>query len=71
MGCLTPAFSGAQKRAKMLHHPCILGHSQTKGNKIRIASLTLAFSGAQKRAKMLHHPCIPGGPQTKGGQKQN
>ena len=24
-GCLTPAFSGAQKRVEMLCHPCILG----------------------------------------------
>ena len=48
---LTPAFSGAQKRAEMLPHPCILGDSQTKGDKIRIGCLTPAFSGAQKRAE--------------------
>ena len=44
IGCLTPAFSGAQKRAEMLRHPCILGDPQTKGDKIRIDYLTLAFS---------------------------
>ena len=27
-GCLTPAFSGAQKRAEMLRHPCSLGGPQ-------------------------------------------
>ena len=27
-GCLTLAFSGAQKRAEMLPHPCILGGPQ-------------------------------------------
>ena len=66
IGCLTPTFSGLQKRAEMLHHPCFLGDPQTKEHKIRIGCLTLAFSGAQKRAKMLHHPCILGDPQTKG-----
>ena len=44
IGCLTPAFSGAHKRAEMLRHPCILGDPQTKGDKIRIGCLTLAFS---------------------------
>ena len=58
IGCLTPAFSGAQKRAEMLCHPCILGDPQTKGNKIRIGCLTTAFSGAHKWAEMLRHPCI-------------
>ena len=65
-GCLTLAFSGAQKRPEMLRHPCILRHAKTKGDKIRISFLTLAFSGAQKRAEMLHHPCILGDPQTNG-----
>ena len=27
-GYLTPTFSGAQKRAKVLRHPCILGGPQ-------------------------------------------
>ena len=27
-GCLNPAFSGAQKRARLLRHPCILGDPQ-------------------------------------------
>ena len=75
-GHLTPAFSGAQKRAEMLCHPCILRDphrqaqgaknrkwSPTKGNKIRSGCLTPAFSGAQKRAEMLRHPCILGDPQ--------
>ena len=50
--------SGAQKRAEMLRHPCILGDPQTKGDKIRIGCLTPAVSGAQKRAEVLCHPCI-------------
>ena len=73
---LSPTFLGAQKRAEMLGHPCILGDPQrqargakiqkwspTKRNNIRSGCLTLAFSGAQKRAEMLRHPCILGDPQ--------
>ena len=67
-GCLTLAFSGAQKRAEMLRHPCILGDPQTTGEKIRRGTLTLDFSGAHKWAKMLCHPCILKDPQNKGGQ---
>ena len=63
---IQPAFSGAQKRAEMLRHPCILGDPQTKGDKIRSGYLTPASSGAQKRAEMLRHPCILGGPQQRG-----
>ena len=40
IGCLTPAFSGAQKKAEMLCHPCILGGLQTKEDEIRIGCLT-------------------------------
>ena len=61
-GCLTLVFSGAQKRAEMLRHPCILRDPQTKGDKIRSGSLTPAFSGAQKRAEMLRHSCFLGDP---------
>ena len=31
IGCLTPAFLGAQKWAEMLHHPCIVGGPQQRG----------------------------------------
>ena len=33
IGCLTLAFPGAQKRAEMLCHPCILGIPQQRGTK--------------------------------------
>ena len=71
IGCLTPAFSGAQKRAEMQPHPCILGYPQTKRDKIRIGCLTLAFSRAQRRTEMLPHPCVLRGSPNKGGQNQN
>ena len=31
IGCLTPAFSGAQKKSEMVRHPCILGGPQQRG----------------------------------------
>ena len=65
-GYLTPAFSGAQKRAEMLPHPCILGDPETKGDKIRSGYHARSFLRAQKRAEMLHHPCILGDSRTKG-----
>ena len=75
IGCLTPAFLVAPKRAEMLRHRCILGVPITKrGEKkeIRIGCLSRAFSGAQKRTEMLCHPCILGGPQRQvWGEKRN
>ena len=50
----------------MLHHPCILGDPQTKGDKIRIGCLTPTFWGAHKWVEMLRHPCILGDPQQRG-----
>ena len=52
-GCL----SGAQKRAEMLHHPCVLGGRLQKGTEIKVA---------HKRAEVLCHPCVLGRPQTRG-----
>ena len=37
-GCLTPAFSGAQKRAEVLRHPCILGDPLQRGTKSELAA---------------------------------
>ena len=59
-GCLTPAFSGAQKRAEMLHHPCILGgpQRQPQGGKSEV----VPNKGVNKQ-KWLPHPCFQGGPK--------
>ena len=56
----------AQKRAEMLHHPCILGDPQTNGDKIRIGCLNPAFWGAHKWAEMLRQPCFLRDPQQRG-----
>ena len=47
----------AEKRAEMLHHVCIIGGPQQRGEKSK---------RAQKRAEMLHDPCILGAPQQRG-----
>ena len=56
-GWPTPAFLGAQKRAEVLHHPCVLGGPLRKRTKTKVA---------HKMAKVLHPPCVLGGPQTRG-----
>ena len=47
---VTPAFSGAEKRAEMLRNPCILGGPQQRG----------------RNQKWLPHPCLLGGPKKGG-----
>ena len=44
--CLTPAFSGAQKRAEMLRHLCILGGPQHRGAKSEVATSPLTCQKA-------------------------
>ena len=51
IGCLTPAFSGAQKRAEMLTSPL---HSRGSPNKWG------------QNQKWLPHPCLLGGPKEGG-----
>ena len=87
IGCLTPAFWEAHKWAEMLHHPCILGGPQQRGQNQsgptsgRKCYITPAFSGVPNKGDK-----IKGGPQVggnatsplhsrgspkKGGQNQN
>ena len=51
-GYLTPAFSGAQKRAELLRNPCILGYPQPQAR--------------GENQKWLPHPCILKGPKEGG-----
>ena len=62
-GCLTPAFSGAQKRAEMLCHPCLVGgpQRQARGGKLEV----VPNKGEQNR-KWLLHPYILRGPNEGG-----
>ena len=75
---------GAQKRAEMLHHPCILGGPQQREQNQKskpTPGVTMIQSlsrfpqwhrkvGAHKRGEMLHHLCILGCPQQRE-QNQN
>ena len=62
-GYLTPAFSGAQKRAKMLSKPCILGgpRRQARGAKSQVVP-----NNGEQNQNWLHHPCLLGGPKECG-----
>ena len=72
IGCLTPAFSGAQKRAEMLCLPCILRgpHRQVRGQKeISFGYLTPAFSGPKRGQKFYATPTFLGAPSAKRGEQ--
>ena len=68
-GYLTPAFSGAQKRAKMLCHPCILGHPKQRGTKSHVATSPLPSRGPKRGRKCYVTPAFSGIPN-KGEQNQ-
>ena len=46
IGCLTPAFSGAHKRAGMLRNPCVLGTptKETNQNWLHVICLCIVDS---------------------------
>ena len=50
---LTLAFSGAQKRAEMPHHRCILGDPQPTGPKSEVVTSPLSCPGP-KRGRKCH-----------------
>ena len=60
IGRLTPALPGAQKRAEMVGHPCILGGHQTKGDKIHIGCLTPALPEGGEAANCVVVPLCLG-----------
>ena len=62
-GCLTPAFLGAQKRAEVLCHPCILGDPQ---HQARGGKSEKAPNKRKQNQKWLPHPCLLGGPKEDG-----
>ena len=60
IGCLTPAFSGTQKRAEMLHHPCILGGLQQRGqNQISKPTLGVTMMPLVSQSMGLYHRQTP------------
>ena len=67
-GCLTPALSGAQKRAELLPQPVHSRGCPKKAVKVKSGCLNLALSGAQKMAEMLLILAFSGNPKNRGGQ---
>ena len=68
-GCLTLAFSGAQKRSKMLHHPCIPMGPQQRGPKSEVAASPLPSRGPKRGQKCYITPAFSWVPN-KGDQNQ-
>ena len=62
-GYLTHAFSGAQKRAKMLCHPCIRGDPQRQA---RGAKSERVPNKGEQNQKWLPQPCLLRGPKEGG-----
>ena len=69
-GDLTPAFSGAQMRAAMLRHPCILGGPQQKRTQSEVAASPSPSRGPKKGRKCYVNPAFSGMPNA-GRREQN
>ena len=83
---VTPAFSGAQKRAEMLRHPCILGAQkraemlrhpftlgdpQQRGTKSEVATSPLPSRGPKRGRKCYATLAFSGVPNAKLGSKSS
>ena len=70
IGYLTFAFSGAQKRAELLRHPCILGghQRQAQGAKSEVATSPLPSRGPKRGRKCYVTPAFSGVPNAKRGE---
>ena len=70
-GYLTPTFAGVQKRAEMLHHPCILGgpQRQARGTKSDVATSPLPSRGPKRGLKCYITPAFSGVPNAKSGEQ--
>ena len=62
-GCLTPAFSGDEKRADLGHHLCILGDSQRQAGG---AKCEVAPQKGEQNHNCPPHPCLLGGRKESG-----
>ena len=66
-GYLTPTFSEAHQRTKVLQNPCILGGPQTKGTKSEVAASPLPSQGPT-RGRKCHVTLAFSGVPNKGGK---
>ena len=62
-GCLTPAFSLAEKRAEVLHQPCKLGEPQQRGTKSEVATSPLPSRGHKTGRNCYITPALLGIPR--------
>ena len=69
-GCLSHAFSGAQSRAKVLRHPCILGGPQQRGTKSELVASAMPPQGPKSGRKCYVTPAFSAF-SNKGEQNQN
>ena len=65
-GCLGPAFSWGQKRAKLLHNPCTLWGPQLKRNEIKSGHLTPCLLMGPKTGELATQPPHSRGSPTPG-----
>ena len=70
-GCLSPTFSGAQERAEMLLHPCILRgpQNQAQGAKSEVAASTQPSRRPKRGRKCYVTPAFLGVPNAKRGDQ--
>ena len=62
IGCLSHAFSGAQKWVEVLCHPCILGGPQQRGAKSELAASAMPSRGPKSGRKCFVTPAFSGVP---------
>ena len=70
IGCLSHAFSGAQKWAEVLCHPCIQGGPQQRGTKSERAASTMPSRGPKSGRNYYITPAFPEVP-SQAEQNQN
>ena len=68
-GCLAPTFSGAQKRAAMLRHPCILGDPQQRGTKSEVDASPLPSRRSKRGRRCYATPIFSGVPNAERGEQ--
>ena len=69
-GCLTPAFSRAQKRAEILHRPCILGDPRQRGTKSEVTASAIPSRRPRRGRKCYVALAFSGIPNAERGEQK-
>ena len=67
---LTASFLGPQKMAKLLHQPCVLGDTQTKGTKPELSASPLPSRGSKRGRKCYITLAFSGIPKQRGTKSE-